>query len=190
MKYKLTALTLILAVSLMTMSPGLAVAQSAGNPTSQRSLAIPVSGTASSAAGAATVAGTFQLQRFAAQDGKLVGIGTLVATVTDSAGARNIAVGGIAIPVEAATSPATGAQAISAQAVCDILHLTLGPLHLDLLGLVIDLNQVVLDITAESGAGNLLGNLLCAVTGLLDQTPSPVQQIVGLLNQILQILGG
>ena len=45
---------------------------------------------------------------------------------------------------------------------CDILRLVLGPLHLDVLGLVIDLNRVVLTIVGETGAGNLLGNLLCA----------------------------
>ena len=61
---------------------------------------------------------------------------------------------------------ATSTQALAAT--CDILHLNLGPLDLDLLGLVIHLDEVVLDIVAESGAGNLLGNLLCAVAGLLD----------------------
>jgi hypothetical protein len=39
-----------------------------------------------------------------------------------------------------------------------------------------------------SGAGNLLGNLLCAVAGLLDGGGA-VTQIVSLLNQILAILG-
>jgi hypothetical protein len=76
---------------------------------------------------------------------------------------------------------------------CQILDLTLGPLHLDLLGLVVDLNQVHLTITAEQGPGNLLGNLLCAVAGLLDPNgPNPLQQalqqIVNLLNQILAAL--
>ncbi len=71
---------------------------------------------------------------------------------------------------------------------CDILSLVLGPLHLDLLGLVVDLNQVVLDITAQSGAGNLLGNLLCAITGLLD-AGSLGAQLVGLLNQLIGVLG-
>ncbi|WP_205829549.1 hypothetical protein [Microbacterium sp. MEC084] len=52
---------------------------------------------------------------------------------------------------------------------CDILTLDLGPLHLDLLGLVVDLAPVNLDVTAQPGAGNLLGNLLCAVAGLLDR---------------------
>ena len=65
----------------------------------------------------------------------------------------------------------------------------LGPLDLNLLGLEVHLNQVVLDIIATSGAGNLLGNLLCAVAGLLDG-PGPLGQIAGLLNQILGILSG
>lgn len=71
---------------------------------------------------------------------------------------------------------------------CDILNLELGPLHLDLLGLVIDLNQVNLDITAESGSGNLLGNLLCAIAGLLDPL-SDLFQIVDLLNQLVDLIG-
>jgi len=82
-------------------------------------------------------------------------------------------------------APAAGVSAAS----CDILNLVLGPLDLNLLGLEVHLNQVVLDIVAVSGAGNLLGNLLCAVAGLLDG-PGPLGQIAGLLNQILGILNG
>ena len=66
------------------------------------------------------------------------------------------------------------------RATCDILSLVLAPLDLDLLGLQVHLDRVVLNIVAVSGAGNLLGNLLCAVTGLLDQG--------GLLTQVSQIL--
>lgn len=51
---------------------------------------------------------------------------------------------------------------------CDILNLDLGPIHLDLLGLVIDLDEVHLDITGQRGAGKLLGNLLCGLVGILD----------------------
>ena len=72
---------------------------------------------------------------------------------------------------------------------CDILNLVLGPLDLNLLGLEVHLNQVVLDILATTGAGNLLGNLLCAVAGLLDGGAA-LGQIAGLLNQILAILNG
>jgi hypothetical protein len=78
-------------------------------------------------------------------------------------------------------------QAVS----CDILNLVLGPLHLNLLGLVVDLNQVVLNITGATGAGNLLGNLLCGLFGILDVggTIAAVGQLVQNLNNILAILG-
>jgi hypothetical protein len=53
---------------------------------------------------------------------------------------------------------------------CAILHLELGPLNLNLLGLEVNLDDcadgpVVVDITGERGAGNLLGNLLCGILG-------------------------
>jgi len=82
-------------------------------------------------------------------------------------------------------APAPGVSAAS----CDVLNLVLGPLDLNLLGLEVHLNQVVLDIIATSGAGNLLGNLLCAVAGLLDGGGA-LGQISALLNQILGILNG
>jgi hypothetical protein len=73
--------------------------------------------------------------------------------------------------------------------ICDILHLVLGPLDLDLLGLRVHLDRVVLDIVAATGAGNLLGNLLCAVTGLLDGgLGGLLGRLVNLLNRILAIL--
>lgn len=62
----------------------------------------------------------------------------------------------------------------------------LGPLDLNLLGLEIRLQQVVLDVVAVSGAGNLL----CAVAGLLDPT-SPLETLLGQLNDLLdELLGG
>jgi len=90
------------------------------------------------------------------------------------------------------TPGATTAGFVPAAASCPILHLDLGPLNLDVLGLQVHLNQVVLDIVAQSGAGNLLGNLLCAVAGLLDGSPLSglLGQLSTLLNQILGVLGG
>lgn len=83
------------------------------------------------------------------------------------------------------TSSAAGAD--QPAATCSILHLTLGPLDLNLLGLVVHLNRVVLDITAVSGPGNLLGNLLCAIAHLLDG--GPLSQVVDLLNRVIDLLG-
>jgi hypothetical protein len=76
-----------------------------------------------------------------------------------------------------------------AQASCGILDLVLGPLHLDLLGLVVDLNQVILDITAVTGAGNLLGNLLCALVGILD-IPGAIAAITHILDTVNSLLSG
>lgn len=72
---------------------------------------------------------------------------------------------------------------------CQILFLDLGPIFLDVLGLQVDLSQIVLDITAVPGAGNLLGNLLCAVAGLFDGPGNPVNAITNLLNRLLDGLG-
>ena len=84
----------------------------------------------------------------------------------------------------------TSRSAVSPRATCDILHLVLAPLDLDLLGLQVHLSRVVLDIVAKSGAGNLLGNLLCAVTGLLDGgLGGALGRLTNLLNQILSRLG-
>jgi hypothetical protein len=51
----------------------------------------------------------------------------------------------------------------------------------------VHLNRVTLDIEATPGTGNLLGNLLCAVAGLLDNT-GVLAQIKQILNSILAIL--
>jgi hypothetical protein len=70
---------------------------------------------------------------------------------------------------------------------CSILNLHLGTLNLNLLGLVVHLNPVHLTITAVPGAGNLLGNLLCKITHLLDGT-GHLGRIASLLNKVLALL--
>jgi|tagenome__1003787_1003787.scaffolds.fasta_scaffold20428309_1 hypothetical protein len=94
------------------------------------------------------------------------------------------------IPTTSALSTRSLAAAALPAGACNILNLVLGPLHLNLLGLVIDLNRVVLNIIGQTGAGNLLGNLLCAVAGLLDGNPLGQQlgQVAALLNSLLAIL--
>jgi len=46
---------------------------------------------------------------------------------------------------------------------CPVLNLVLGPLNLNLLGLVVDLNRVTLTITATPGGG-ALGDLFCSLS--------------------------
>jgi hypothetical protein len=76
---------------------------------------------------------------------------------------------------------------ININGTCDILHLELGPIDLNLLGLVVHVDKIVVDIDAQSGPGNLLGNLLCAVANLLNAN-GPVSTLANLLNQILALL--
>ena len=149
---------------------------------------IPVTG---STATGDRFAGTFTLQQFATDAaGKLVAVGTIAGTLTDATGqALGSGLQMVAIPVVVNGGDQSGAQTavIGPQAIsCPILHLDLGPLSLNLLGLQVNLSRVVLDITAVPGAGNLLGNLLCSVANLLNN-PGALAQ---LLNQILAILQG
>ena len=182
-----------LAVTLAVLPVTTSVAQ-AQNPLARSAgIAVPVTGTATAADGTVrTLTGTFTIQRFARAQRQIVAVGTLVGTLTSAApdaaaptAAAQTVVTQASIPL--ANNNATASD-VTALAVCDILHLVLGPLDLNLLGLVVHLDQVVLDITAVTGAGNLLGNLLCAITGLLDGG-GPLASVVTLLNQLLGILG-
>ena len=78
------------------------------------------------------------------------------------------------------------------QASCDILFLDLGPIHLDLLGLVLDVSEIVIDLNGVTGGGNLLGNLLCALLGLLDIPGllGAISNLLDLINAILNNLSG
>jgi hypothetical protein len=131
---------------------------------------------------AGTVKGTFTPRKIRVnQAGNLVAVGQLQAKLVRGNGkVVGSTVERVRLPIRTIEGTRPGGMAVQAMATCDILNLVLGPLSLDLLGLQVDLNRVVLNIVAATGAGNLLGNLLCAVAGLLDGG--------GLLTQISQIL--
>jgi len=131
-----------------------------------------------------TVRGTFEPQQFFHKGGEVYAAGTLNAVLRNGKGeviGRDSKQ--IQIPIR------TGSAQRTTQATCEILHLVLGPLDLNLLGLKVHLDKVVLTITAEPGPGNLLGNLLCEVAGLLDGTRLiELLRLANLLNRILAIL--
>lgn len=167
----------VAALGLTTMTAGTA---SAAPPQKAPAAAVstPVTGTFTDATGGTgSFVGSFTTKSFAARNGELLATGTLTGALTDSAGTN---VGTVTRSVSA--------PAAVALATCRVLDLVLGPLHLDLLGLVVDLNQVHLVINAVSGPGNLLGNLLCAIAGLLDGTPS-AGTLAAILNFLLALLG-
>ena len=182
MKVRLTALALVVALlGSFSLAPVRAHA-AAPAATASGSLTVPITlNGVLPGGGAGSFTGTLNVTSFVVQNGQVVALGTLTGTVRNAAGT---ALGTLTnFPV---TLPIVGG---AAEAACQILHLDIGPINLNLLGLVIQTNRIVIDITAVPGAGNLLGNLLCGVAHLLDNPGNPANAIANLLNRILGLLG-
>lgn len=134
-----------------------------------------VTGTFTDATGTGTFTGTFVPSEFTTDGTSTFANGVLAGNLVSADGTS-----------QSVSQPQTF-QVNQIQAVgCEVLDLVLGPLDVDLLGLVVHLDRVHLNITAVPGPGNLVGNLICAIVGLLDG--GPLASIVALLNQILALL--
>jgi hypothetical protein len=134
---------------------------------------IPITGVTNNGT---TFVGDFDVRWFLTRGGALYAVGRLSGTLTDAAGHVVGTIDQILVRFP-----------IDVGGTCSILTLDLGPLDLDLLGLVVHLDAVHLTIDAESGPGNLLGNLLCAITGLLDRGVA-LDLVDNLLNALLGVL--
>ncbi len=147
------------------------------------------------AAKGVTFVGQYNVKRFVAKGDKVKAVGKLTGKVTKRNGdTTRVTKTGVKMPLRIAQSSATGlpaapgAKDTSAVIGCEVLDLVLGPLDLNLLGLNVHLDKVHLNITAVPGACNLLGNLLCAVAGLLDGTG--LCGLSGILTNLLNALLG
>ena len=113
--------------------------------------------------------GTYTIKRFAVRNGQLVTVGTVEGTPDPLP------------PLPPGRS-------------CSVLSLDLGPINLNLLGLVVRTNEIQLRIDAVQGPGNLLGNLLCAITGILNPQGAAgpltqaINQLTAALNAILALV--
>jgi hypothetical protein len=135
--------------------------------------------------------GTMKIKQFKIDNGNLKAVTSISGSLKNKSGDVLKTIEGRKKVVRVAGLDSGTAGSVTAQATCEILRLVLGPLHLDILGLQVDLNRVVLTITGETGPGNLLGNLLCAIAGLLDPGPEPLAElriIRDILNAILGAL--
>jgi len=141
-----------------------------------------VTGTFKNSDGTGTFAGTFTPKKFSVVNGTLEATGPLTGTLTNADGST------VGTVDQTATMPVNTAAAAADPAGCGILNLVLGPLNLNLLGLVVTLNEVHLNITAVPGS--LLGNLLCDVANLLNGggLSGLLSEISTLLNEILAAL--
>ncbi|HEX4718708.1 MAG TPA: hypothetical protein VH300_09280 [Thermoleophilaceae bacterium] len=138
--------------------------------------------------------GSYGIYRFVVKNGKVWSVGTLSGRLKG----RHVTRGNVMMPATLNDNSTTGTA--QAAQTCTVLHLVLGPINLNLLGLHVTLggglqaNQpIVLDITAEQGGG-LLGDLLCGLTnslsGQLSQLSGQLQQLATTLNGLIALLGG
>jgi len=139
--------------------------------------------------------GTYTIDRFTTRNGKLVAVGTLKGTMRKSGATMRVNRKNVRMPAAVTgAGPATSAKA-SQQPLpplppgpsCQVLALNLGPINLNLLGLVVRTNEIQVRIDAVQGPNNLLGNLLCAVTGLLNPTGA-LGQLTGAINNLAAAL--
>jgi hypothetical protein len=138
--------------------------------------------------------GTFTIDRFANRGGKLVAVGTLKGTMRKNGKTKRVSREDVRMPASVAgAGAASGAKASQLPPIpgaCEVLNLVLGPITLDLLGLVVRTNRINVRIDAVPGAGNLLGNLLCAITNLLNPggAAGPLTQAINQLTAALNAL--
>jgi hypothetical protein len=145
--------------------------------------------------------GTYTIDRFISSGGKLYSVGTLKGQVRN----KKLNKSNVRVPAALANNgAASGARASQVPPLplpplppgnaCSILSLNLGPINLNLLGLVVRTNEIQLRIDAVEGPGNLLGNLLCGITGILNPatggTPvanTPLAQLAQILNALVAL---
>jgi hypothetical protein len=126
--------------------------------------------------------GTYTIDRFVNKGGKIYSVGTLKGKLQG----KRVSKDGVQMP--AAVAPAgQAAQLPPIPGACQVLNLVLGPINLNLLGLSVRTNQINLRIDAVPGAGNLLGNLLCGITNVLNPGSTPLGQLTQILNALLAL---
>jgi hypothetical protein len=143
---------------------------------------VPVTGTAKNGK---KFKGTYTINRFISRGERVLAVGKLQGRLKN----RRVSRSGVRIPVSGFDKGALGAR--SAQVVCPVLTLVLGPLDLNLLGLRVQLNQLNLRITAIPSAlpgGGLLGDLLCGVANLLNPQAILGNQLAAVLNALLALV--
>ncbi len=168
---RMAALAAVATCALVLAGTGVASAQTA---TKQLTRKVAVTGTHG-------FKGTLTINRFVRKGNKNYAVGRLRGKAQGKRVSRNVRV-----PATVGTG-AAGAQLPPIPNACQILNLRLGPINLNLLGLVVRTNQINLRIDAVPGAGNLLGNLLCAITNLLNPSTTPIGTLTQALNALLAL---
>jgi hypothetical protein len=166
-----------------------------------KALVLPLTGAAS---GGVVFNGTVAVQRFVEWDGEVFAIGAVSGTLSGPAGPIGTSfLLPVAFPVHVGNgptaravrgldrpaSPGSGARVILAQATtCGVLHLDLGAVNLNLLGVTVATTPVTIDINGDTAGP--LGNLVCAVLGTLNNVAGLVNTLNSVLGLVTGLLGG
>ena len=147
---------------------------------------VPISGSATGPS-KGTFAGTLHVERFAVRGDRIVVIGMITASVSDKHGRSlgSATVGRVELPVNVRGDEAVreGSRG-DARAVCGVLHLDLGAVNLNLLGVQFATAPITIDLSADDA--EVLGQLICTALELVGN----VVALVDVLNQILGLLTG
>jgi hypothetical protein len=176
----------------------------AEEPRALKALVLPLTGTGS---GGVTFNGTVIVQRFVQQDGEVFAIGAVSGSLSGPAGPIGTSILlPVAFPVHvdngltarakrelihpaSLSAPDYGAHVILAQATtCGVLHLALGAVNLNLLGVVVATMPVTIDINGDTGGP--LGNLVCTVLATVNNVVGLVKSLNSLLGVVTGLLGG
>ena len=186
-KSRMLLLAAIAALAVMLIGgAGPAAAQTSGTPLTKT---VKLTGKAT---GGKKFNGTYTIQRFATKGGKVYAVGKVKGRLKG----KRVTKRNVFAPVSIARQGAQASQVPPppippSPNACQILRLDVGPIFLDLLGLRVRTLPINALIEGVRGPGNLLGNLLCAITGILDPqaatpaTPSVLSQV---LNALLALL--
>jgi hypothetical protein len=126
------------------------------------------------------VDGSLTVTEFRAPGGALQLAGTLAGTCTADEVTGSTFSQEIAIPVVTVVTRAPGS--------CRTLRVLVGPMDVDRPEFAVHTAELVIAVTATTGQGNLLGNLLGAIGNSLS-SDAPASHVAELLNHVVALAG-
>ena len=179
-------------------------AGSAEPPQAPKALILPLTGVGTDGV---TFNGTVAVQRFVQRNGQVFAIGAVSGSLSGPTGPIGTSIylpvafpvrvgpGVIARADHGLIQPASlsaahyGVHMIFAQAsTCGVLHLELGSVNLNLLGVMVATTPVTIDVNGDTGGP--LGNLVCAILATVNNVVGLVNLLNSLLGVVTGLLGG
>ena len=182
-KSRMLVLAAVAALAVMLIGgAGPAAAQTSGTPLTKT---LKLTGKAKNGK---RFSGTYTIDRFTRSGSRQFAVGTVKGRLAG----RRVKRENVRIPVALQRHDASAAQLPDpTQGACQILDLVLQPINLNLLGLRVATSRIEVLIEGIPGPGNLLGNLLCGITGILDPqaaTPATPSLLTRILNALLALV--